>query len=102
MTETRIATRDFSGPQRAPRVSEQDLLRDTVLLLQGIDGKHVRFHDPNQLKRDSIRRNKRGLPIHPLDTLTAPDAAGDAEAAQEGGLLFPELDGQVRAYLPGS
>ena len=83
-------------------MSEQDLLRDTVLLLQGIDGKHVRFHDPNQLKRDPIRRNKRGLPIHPLDTLNAPDAAGDAEEPQEGGLLFPELDRRVCICLPGS
>lgn len=70
------------------RVQETDLLRDAVLVLQGINGHNMRFHDA----ASEIERDKRGLPVHPLEQ-------GGPAAHVEGQLLFLKPDSQVRLKL---
>ena len=45
------------------RVPEEELLRDAVLILQGIDGRHLRFYET----KPTLNPRKHGLPIHPLE-----------------------------------
>ncbi|CAD6581720.1 MAG: Microtubule-nucleating Tub4p (gamma-tubulin) complex component [Cyphobasidiales sp. Tagirdzhanova-0007] len=59
-------------------VPEDELLRDAVLILQGIDGKHLRFHDSTP----QLNPRRHGLPIHPLER----DQVDSSTA--EGGLIF--------------
>ena len=73
-----------SANRPCQRVPESDLLRDAVLLLQGIDGRYTRFQDTSR----DIARNRSGLPLHPLEQ--KPN-----EARIEGQLLFVVHDDNV-------
>lgn len=69
------------------RVNESDLLRDAVLLLQGVNGRYTRFQDaPND-----IPRCRSGLPLHPLEQLAHEDHV-------EGQLLFVVPEDEVSVF----
>lgn len=72
------------GQQHLQRVEEIDLLRDAVLLLQGINGHYVRFQDAVS----GIERDKLGYPVHPLER-------GRSTASIEGQLVFNHPSSQV-------
>lgn len=70
------------------RVSEIDLLRDAVLALQGIDGHYTHFQDA----ASGVERDKRGLPIHPLEQ-------GNGTGRVEGQLLFVQPGNDVSLFI---
>jgi hypothetical protein len=68
------AGQSLNAAQNIPR---EVLLRDAVLLLQGVDGQYARFQDSSP----DIVRDHKGLPLHPLEQ-------DYAEIPIQGQLLF--------------
>lgn len=76
------------------RISDQDLYRDAVLVLQGVDGRYIRFLDPAS-EAEKARRDKRGYPIHVLEQQDVD------QSALEGALyIVEEPDGVSARFLP--
>lgn len=44
-------------------MSDSEVIRDAVLLLQGINGHYTQFQEPDS----DVKRSNHGLPIHPLE-----------------------------------
>lgn len=82
----------YRVPSQIPtegRISDEELHRDAVLILQGVDGRYIRFLDPAS-EAEKARRDKRGYPVHILEQQAV------AESALEGALYIVEDPDGVR------
>lgn len=72
------------------RILDEDLHRDAVLVLQGVDGRYIRFLDPAS-EADKVRRDKRGYPIHVLEQ----NEIDEAEVVEGALYIVEDSDGPV-------
>jgi len=69
------------------RLDESELLRDTVLILQGVDGRYFRFKDPEAARAAAVRKNRT---THPLEREDIDDIH-----SEEGGLVVTQTQDGV-------